>query len=969
MAKFFKYTLGSLLVLIIGLVGFWFLGRSYLEAQLKERVVNIAKQNTKDFKLLGVKINGFYPFKVSLSELQFKVSGIDNLHLKKMNAEINLLYPPWVSKNKLKLKIQVEGLALDIPLPEVSPQNLEKPKDSKNATVFELPKLPLPFPLELQAFINDSKITIWNQDKTPNIEIDNLNFGFEQTEVLNPLKPIKIDFKADFKTKWGGVDYKIPMQISTSEALFNGESVSAKNVNLNVSGLNLMFKEGNSNFVKNTHEWNTQFEIPDLSKLPTLPDFLPTGKWFGAINGKVQFRKTGEYPPYIGVSFSTSQLKGLMQVKNESTLVEGEVLATIKTQFVYYNKFKLDSLIAQLDLTNSEIKYKNLFTKPKGVTLNSDIDVVFANEKLQINKFLSNFHTANLNVSGSLNSANTETTQITIALNETQLSGYEKFSPLLEKMPLTGVLSLKGNINGDISDIKKVNIDLSQLNLKNISGFLEYASLDKKVNVEGGFQVNATGSLSYSNFELNRSNLDINFNGDQLKIVVPELLNKKAGQIFKLSTKFKNEKNEFKFVNLNFKIPGLQTILNGSVLLPQEGDKMGYNLTFDFKELKKSELQKVVPRLSEIEWDANILGKLNFSGKYTPTLDWTTQPLKVTGDAIVSIPFFKLSSPVKSNDEKPIDPSAPPPAPLLPNWPVFNDSDFFIKVHIDKFNYDTFEFYDFKLGSFYKMGNLSLSGQIDKFYDGTVEISSLNLNLLKPLPETIFSFKSKNINMEKFFNGNFENFKDAVSGTLNMSSRGRFPYPHGETWKNNIMAKGDVFLNQGRIKSLKIDELAGDVLAKIPGLGSEKNIETPEVALSLKTNYSITKGRVLLKNFDLITQDNNQLTCEGYFDLDLNCNLEGKIYLVKPPVRGSVYIANKDNKNRFVAPITIRGNLLSPSFSFARETIDELLARALRYETQQVQVKAKKELQNEYIKEQEKLKEKLKSKVKNIFGK
>ncbi|MCB0356767.1 MAG: hypothetical protein KDD40_07150, partial [Bdellovibrionales bacterium] len=277
------------------------------------------------------------------------------------------------------------------------------------------------------------------------------------------------------------------------------------------------------------------------------------------------------------------------------------------------------------------------------------------------------------------------------------------------------------------------------------------------------------------------------------------------------------------------------------------------------------------------------------------------------------------------------------------------------KAYVDHFYFGDFHLSDIKFNSFLKGGIVNLKGQVDKAYGGQILMDSLKFSAVDPAPETLVAVQTKNINVDEAFKHLITGYENQVQGQLDLLFRGKVPYPQGRDWSEKIFAKGNFVVKNGEFKTFKFDALASDVLAESQGIGTNEASKVIGRGYMASGKYSMAKNRILLSEVKVYTPDNNQLDCNGYVDVNLNCNLSGTVYLAKAPVRKSVIAANRDNKGRFFAPLSIKGNLLSPGVSFARETLDQLLSNAIRYEAHRTQERSRKALEEQAKKNQQKL--------------
>lgn len=653
-----------------------------------------------------------------------------------------------------------------------------------------------------------------------------------------------------------------------------------------------------------------------------------------------------------------------MQLIDGENTLKGLVATEFSTRFVYYSKFKLDSLIGQLDLTKANIVQGNYFNKPAGVNLKAKVNVGYNNDVLQVKDMNLQFHKLKAVVSGQM-SPGPKSSELSLAIANTPLKGFESYFPMLETSPLNGAIGLNSRISGDLGDVKSLKFKIKNYFLKNVSTYLKFESKDKSIIIDGPLKFSASGSALIEGGTLSENSSSFNLKGKDLLVEVKDKFYKKSGSELYIDGEIEKNGSKYKIDSLNTKLSGLSLATKGSVEL--EGDSVKFAVSNQIQEMNKQKLENLFPDLLSFKESPKISGKINWSGTYKKGMSMETLPISLKGGLFVNMPIIKIDRevPVNAENANPLD--LPPPESILPNWPLFKKADLQVKLYMDHFYYGSYHLSDLQLNTLYKDGDLSLNGEIRKTYGGKIKIGKLKVNLLKPSPSTIYAVNVFNLNMKPFIDQNFPEYSGAVDGVLSLSLKGRTPYPGSPGWKEKIIGKGSLQLINADLKTFQFDELVNEELVKITGLGSKQVVNTRGVSFKLTTGFSMSKGKIFFKKFDILTPENNQLNCEGYIDLELNCSLDGNVYLSKAPVRGSVFLANRDKQGRFMAPVQIRGNLLKPSFVFARETVDQLISRALRYETLKVREKARDELERRAIIEKENLKKKIKNKVKGVL--
>ncbi|MCB0357780.1 MAG: hypothetical protein KDD40_12260, partial [Bdellovibrionales bacterium] len=436
----------------------------------------------------------------------------------------------------------------------------------------------------------------------------------------------------------------------------------------------MVFKEGYSNFISHTHEWKTQFDIKDLSQLPSLPDFLPPGVWKGSMTGQILIRKQGPSVPFVGVSISTSPIEGQVQIKNEFWEVSGLVKTQFQTSFNYNEQFKLDNLIGYLDLTSTQVRWRQWLAKPSMVPLKAEVDIQFKQGLLVVKKMDALFHKLKSTIAGTLSQNKSNSSNLQISIPETQLIGFEQYIPALNKSPMKGSVGLKALIQGHIGKLNGLKLRVDNLNINNIDAFVDYQTRDKDFNVKGPVQLTSQGSLILENMKISKANLTLNAIGDKLDFKVANKLSKKAGGPLRLSANLQQQNNKMTLKQTLFKAPGLDADIHGIITNDQ---LTHFDLIAKLNNFDKAELEKIFPVLANSEIQPIARGNLRIKGRLDPQIELAQLPFEISGGLFVKLPMYKIiRRPANASGEMPIEgESLMPPKALLPDWPMFKKAD------------------------------------------------------------------------------------------------------------------------------------------------------------------------------------------------------------------------------------------------------------------------------------------------------
>ncbi|MCB9026478.1 MAG: hypothetical protein H6625_09195 [Bdellovibrionaceae bacterium] len=973
MGKVFKNICITLLVFALGLGAFWYLGRGFIENHIKEKIIANSSPYLQGFALNKVKLYSIFPFQMKLDGIQFQYAGLEVTEISSINILAELKNALWDRNNNLNVKMEVDSVQIQKELSLAAFMSKDKvegvaattaePSGSKLTPLF-LPLLALPWPIHLDFFLNSGSFKILGPDKRSLLELSAIQLSGKQAPFLDTKAPVLFNVKTQLQSDWLGLSYKLPIQISTSESYFVDHKISAKKLDFSVSGINMTFNEGYSDFSKNEHYWDTQIDIKDLSQLPSLPDFLPAGQWKGAIQGKVQLKKVGVEPLFVDVALSSTPIQGQVQVEQDKLKLSGTISTQFQTKFNYKNKFKLESLKGYLDLEQASVQQGQFFDKPTGIPMKAEVDIQYNEGLLLVKKMNALFYKLKTTMSGNLSQDNKNSSSLKIQVPNTDLSGFEQFIPIAKSAPMKGQIGLQALVEGNIGKLNALILNVEDFHLKNLSALIDYMNTEKGFSINGPFQLDASGNLIFEKMLIKNANFSFKTNGDQLDFKVANNMTKKKGSLLRVSANLQQQNKKMTLKETMIKSPGIDLVAYGDIY---NEDLTKFEIKTKLNEFNKAELEKVLPFLTNFETQPVARGNLNIKGALDPKLELQDQAFEISGGLFVKIPVYKVQSKVQAPGEQPIQVEAAAPVAYLPDWPMFRKANLQVKSYVDHFYFDNVHLTNISSNSFLKGGILSATGQVSGAYGGKIFIDSLKFNALKSAPESLVALRIKDLQTTKALSDLLDKYQGESNGILDMTLRGRIPYPYGREWHSGILAKGSLELRNAKLPTFAFDKMAGDALANAPGIGSKEQVLYAQNNYKINTQYSMAKDKVLLTNFNILSAEGGQFTSNGTVDVDLNCNFFGDVFLTKAPVRGSVFAANRDNKLRFTTPISIKGTLLSSSASVSREELDRILSNAIRFEANKTQIQSRKALEDAATKSKKDLDNKTKKKINSLF--
>ncbi len=884
---------------------------------------------------------------ISVASLEIEFGWLDYLSSDRISAlvriqnprvSLNLLSAPKEGPKKQDSSVPSQGISLT--------QELQKLQDSLSI-----------FSIDVQMLMQDLSLKVI--EKAFQL---NCSEGSSKVELKNFGEQNRFEFKTNCQAKVNDIEVNSPIALETLFRL-SPQAFQSQQSSLNLGGFEFQAK-GSTDLQNMTHAWDLALQIADLSKLPVPPQILPVGRYKGRVDIQSSLRGSLENPRAKGRVFLQG-LEGVYRTQQDALKAEG--LARVQSDILFEysnNQAQLPSIQFLLDLSESSIQYQGQLNKPKKTPLQLELQGKWQKSQLQVDKAKFQFASLQVLSSGNLALAGGAMSRFQVQMPLVNLRGFENYFLAMKKQPLTGNLGFQAAVQGDISKPENFSVDVKQLQLKNISSFISFK--DQATEIEGPLQVDFQADLKLAQKQIQNAKLSGFVNLTRMKIRHP------SGQ------KLANQKLE---VNLKAAKKGKQLNLSKLSLATHAGSFNISGALSDFfdprfqiaAQLNSFYPQKLKENLPKDQADllpnALIQAKLNAKGQWKSKLGIEKSPISATGAINVNIPEFVYRSPqTQTANPEAAGSKKDKPKPLVPDWPIFKNSVVKTNLKIKKVDFDGLLIQGIDFQANYNRQNFLAKGSIQKLFDALFRLDQFSMNLGQAQPAIGMKALVQNFNLQKAVNWALPEMKDQIKGTANGQLSTVLAHPSRENFIDQSKATGDLKIKNLYLSSIEIDSMLNELLAKIPqNLYQAKPVKNKGALLDAEAVFSLDQGKMNLSKFSAINPRKDLLTAKGFVTTKKAIDMQAKLHVTSPEIRGSLRKANSDEQGRFVFPLRITGTIDNPQYNITSTTINTLVKNTLNYEKKQAIKKVEKRAQKEAQKQVDQLKKKGVEELKKLF--
>ncbi len=466
-----------------------------------------------------------------------------NLKLDRVTLSVNMK-GSWLELKSLNLKVAAQ---LDHPtlvvhqVRDLADGRLFEP--TAPSSVFVLPDLPTLFAstpirqLSVDVGVDNGEIQIFktkghDEEKTLTLKSINLKVSLPK---LNDYLHVDAQLLANWIHAPTNDD--LPFKLSTQWSLKDGVigleigQMSLIGLQLKIMGQYVM-KDGR-------HFWKAFGAYDDLSLVPISQESkLPITSWEGKFNTTVVARKTSFVDTWLidGNANLTSFLARLDYQENENSL-KGRVKVSLDSSFRYQKKLEVPQIKFTADLTDLQILAKDKFKKASGDTLSFTTDAFYTKEKLQIHQILLQLASLKSILDGNVESEGLA--HLRFFISPSALNGFEKFFPIFEGQPMTGNLSVLGNMSGDLLNTADWILSLDQFRLNQFQGSVNFKDESRKIDVKGPIRGQISLQMKSEKNEIKNIKASANLDLTDTSIAVGNLFKKTKKGALTTSLNFK----------------------------------------------------------------------------------------------------------------------------------------------------------------------------------------------------------------------------------------------------------------------------------------------------------------------------------------------------------------------------------------------------------------------------------------------
>ncbi|MEQ1875148.1 MAG: hypothetical protein ABL958_00790 [Bdellovibrionia bacterium] len=921
-------------------------------------------------KVASVQVK-FWPPGLALTA--FQATGFEGGFMAKAPAAtatvfIKELSPPAVH---VVVELNQPDILVNLPLPASTPAARPQPAAE--------PAMAIPAQISIDFSFNRGQVKVIKTDPpavangqpvTTTVNLSDLNVKLNAPSLTDPMA-VAVTANVGLEKESLNLSYPLSLQ-GKFQIDEPAKTFKVLQSHLDVGGIGVA-TAGWMQWTSGRQSWQLTTNIPELKNLKAPPSLLPPGTWSGAILSSI--KASNEKGWNVSGNFYLKNLAGIIDMKTNALSAKGQMTAQLATEFGYDGSFKVKTLTANAEMQGLGLTYKDLFVKPANVPMDFSVDASMAQDTLDLK--LLNFTLAQLkgSANGRIHYVPGQASNLSIKIPKTALAGFEKILPPLSEMPVQGNMQADVELKGDFNQPMNMTVKIAPILLENVRASVNYKK-DTTV-VKGPVSVDLRAVLLAEGPNLRSSKIDLNADLGQLLIQMGDMFSKPAGSPIKVE--FAGQQKGQKIsIRKGFVTTAAGSLsVNGEIQNPQAPSM---SLNIGIPSLNLTQVSQMIPMLRTMGLSGSANGKFRVDGTYDFKKGVEKSLLAVSGEVQADLPKFvykpKPTPPPAKAGAEPAP--VPPPEPLLPNWPVARGMDLKRKVTIGTLMYDTIPVEKISWNGRLNKGQLSGEVSVGKVFDGSVDVTQVEMNLTQPAPTLTTAFLFKNLNVGDAFNWAFPTWKNLVKGAATGRMSIKAAHPSRTDFLAATIGQGEASLKNGFLSTVKLDQAVNEKLSKIPGMGSQK-LASQGATGDIDVKFVYAKSQVILKSFTLKTPEKNELATEGddsFVKTDKTMDLKANLHLANGQFSGEaaeVAAANSDAQGRFVVPLRITGNVFSPEFNMTEETIQKIVKRTAEYKLTKAKAQAQKQVQDAAQKEidkgKQKVQEELSKGLKNLIGK
>ncbi|MBK9038578.1 MAG: hypothetical protein IPL83_05335 [Bdellovibrionales bacterium] len=964
------------ILFVLGLAAVWATLPSLLEPRIKELIITKGGELFEgEIVLGGFQLKSIIPISIAIEKLQItKSNGTLQGLVPNATIEIdfNRIFNHFPSLF-FRTRVRIENPNLRILIPDrIEEAHAVKNPDTLGARLFKM--FPIDSSVDLQ--ISRGQVEVFLSDKSGKEDLGTrfglkgLSLFLRQESLLNNKTPMDLLIQAllDYKSPYAS--FSMPVSVDSKEIFTSSGKLDVKRMNINLGGL-LAAVAGTTEFPSLQQNWILKLQVPEISQIKVPPQFLPPGNWAGEISGKVHFAQKPSSPPYVAVQGAIHGLRGDTNFHRDEIQMNGAVAADARIDAVYSSSWEIKDLFVILDLSGASLRYLDWFQKKDSDRLRIEVQAKKEGSEFKIEKGDLEFTRLLSHVRGVIHSETNRQSFLEINVPPVRLDGFEAFFPFLKDQTLRGLLQVRAEVRGDLSQPENLLVKVSPLKIQDLSTTLNYSNDKRSIHVGGPLSVNADMELLAEGSHLKSAKAIFAAELSGMSMAYGDEFRKKKGDPLSLRATVNQAGDKIILQKFSFIHPAGSFAGSGEIENPQ---RPKFNIQADIEEVSFSRLSQVLPGLAQYGLNGGSLqGYLKARGVYDFALGISKSPISLVGE--IKAQMAGLSIPIPKREEKkggaPTVSHATVPF-HLPSWPILAQSRLSFEAQVSKIKLGT-EFMDrSNMKGSYDKGELAGEISIGGIFGGDLRVSSLKVFLLENQPQLKLKVDLNKFNLARVFNWWMPDRRDSVRGLLNIQGNFGIPFPGPLGWYEKIVSEGSISIKDFFASTLEIDKKINDVLAKLRTEEDKKSIDSKGVSAEVLAKFGSRDGQINLANFIFSTPENNQIVADGKVNFDLIGHLKGELRVSNLNTSGSLFAANADKEGRLVIPVEVQGSLINPGLTVASATIEKMLVKTIEYEkkklVKKVEGKARQEFEKAVDEGKQKIEKDINEKIKGLFN-
>lgn len=781
----------------------------------------------------------------------------------------------------------------------------------------------------IQLYVRGGAIK-WQKDKSHQLGLEKLNVDISKAQLLNENEPLRalIDSELHYTTPL--LSGQTTVSARTSDLKANFEQISSQDSELQIGGL-VLHAGGRSSLKEGVHDWKIKAAVDDLQRLPRPPDFLPAQNWKGRIAFNADIHHDGTATKVQG-QIKLDHVSMDLRWDSPDLKAKGPANLDMQAGFALAGStYRAQDARLKVNLTQASLRYSNLFNKPAGTDLNLDFEGNAASDALDVKSLAVKLFNLSLQAKGRVPFQGSGKLQW--QTSPTPLAGWEKLILPMAQTPLQGTLEIRGAVSGSFAAPKDMLIDVSKLSLKNFKGKVKYKSADDQWAVEGPVTASLEGRLATQGENVRAAGLNARADLSALKIQKAGLFEKKPGEVFQVSLTAKQQKDDIGIERSEFRLPFMTASVGGRVHNPKD-PSFDLNVKGDISNIDS--LKAFVPSMKDLPVNGSAKAQVELNGKLATEKPWNDWPLKVSGTVHWITPKVVMPAKRKTASvgaESAADKS-PVPSAFLQKGFLTENLNLNINADIGKFVKDKLEVDQTVINGRVARGRYtgSLSAQA---FGGAVHLKNTIVPLFDTNPLIVSDVNFNDIKIESILEFLKPEIKNVAKGPSKGDVHIETLMPSAPQFMNRLKAKGQVGSDNIWIDTVSLNQMINQKISQIPGV-PKNAVKLDPLQGRLMASFVLDKEKADPLTIDGYDRSSSELHLKGSADLEQNVDLNGEFRWAGAPLSGCLKEGNADDRGRVVVPLSLKGPITSPSWSFATDVIAKMGEKALRCEAAKV---------------------------------